>query len=82
MQRMFSDANVSNPADSRILRNYSLDDLDMESIAQYRQLFKLAKPDHPWSVLSDLSFLKDRCLSYRAWNERRRFYNGRSFDVW
>lgn len=46
------------PADSRILRNYSLDDLDMESIAQYRQLFKLAKPDHPWSVLSDFEFLK------------------------
>ena len=58
VQRMFSDANVSNPADSRILRNYSLDDLDMESIAQYRQLFKLAKPDHPWSVLSDFEFLK------------------------
>lgn len=53
VQRMFSDANVSNPADSRILRNYSLNDLDMESVAQYRQLFKLAKPDHPWSVLSD-----------------------------
>ncbi|RGL61371.1 AAA family ATPase [Segatella copri] len=58
VQRMFSDANVSNPADSRILRNYSLDDLDMESVAQYRQLFKLAKPDHPWSVLSDFEFLK------------------------
>ena len=54
VQRMFSDANVSNPADSRILRNYSLDDLDMESIAQYRQLFKLAKPDHPWSVFEFL----------------------------
>ena len=58
VQRMFSDANVSNPADSRILRNYSLDDLDMEAVAQYRQLFKLAKPDHPWSVLSDFEFLK------------------------
>lgn len=58
VQRMFSDANVSNPADSRILRNYSLNDLDMESVAQYRQLFKLAKPDHPWSVLSDFEFLK------------------------
>lgn len=54
VQRMFSDANVSNPADSRILRNYSLNDLDMESVAQYRQLFKLAKPDHPWFVFEFL----------------------------
>ena len=44
---MFADADVSRPADSRILKNYSMDDFDTESIAQYRQLFKLAKPSHP-----------------------------------
>lgn len=58
VQRMFADANISCPADSRILHNYSMEDLDIESIAQYRQLFKLAKPSHPWSVLSDFDFLK------------------------
>ncbi len=58
VQRMFADANISCSADSRILKNYSMDDFDMESIAQYRQLFKLAKPNHPWSILSDFEFLK------------------------
>ena len=58
VQRMFADADVSCPADSRILENYSMDDFDAESIAQYRQLFKLAKPNHPWSQLSDFEFLK------------------------
>ena len=58
VQRMFADADVSCPADSRILDNYSMDDFDAESIAQYRQLFKLAKPSHPWSQLSDFEFLK------------------------
>lgn len=58
VQRMFADADVSRPADSRILKNYSMDDFDTESIAQYRQLFKLAKPSHPWLQLSDFEFLK------------------------
>ena len=58
VQRMFADADVSCPADARILDNYSMDDFDAESIAQYRQLFKLAKPNHPWSQLSDFEFLK------------------------
>lgn len=58
VQRMFADADVSCPADGRILKNYSMDDFDKESIAQYRQLYKLAKPNHPWSQLSDFEFLK------------------------
>lgn len=39
VQRMFADANISNPADGRILRNYSMEDLDKETINQYRQLW-------------------------------------------
>lgn len=35
VQRMFADANDSRPADSRILSNYSMDDIDKESIQQY-----------------------------------------------
>ena len=65
VQRMFADANVSNPADSRILENYSMEDIDEESVAQYRQLFKLAKPNHPWLVLSDFDFLR-KLGAYRA----------------
>ena len=58
VQRMFSDANVSCPADCRILHNYSMDDIDLVSLKQYRQLFSLSKPDHPWLALDDLSLLK------------------------
>ena len=39
-------------------RNYSMEDLDKETINQYRQLFKIAKPSHPWTSLSDMDFLK------------------------
>lgn len=44
VQRMFADANDSTPADSRILTNYSLNDLDKDSLQQYRQLFVIARP--------------------------------------
>ncbi|MGM9692727.1 MAG: ATP-binding protein [Alloprevotella sp.] len=65
VQRMFSDANVSYSADSRILDNYSLDDIDLNSLAQYRRLFALSKPDHPWLALDDLDLLK-KLGGYRA----------------
>ena len=58
VQRMFADANVSNPADSRILRNYTIDDLDMESLQQYRQLFATARPNHPWLGFDDKKLLE------------------------
>ena len=58
VQRMFSDANVSTPADSRILNNYTIDDIDLDSLKQYRQLFALSKPDHPWLSLDDMELLK------------------------
>lgn len=58
VQRMFADANDSTPADSRILTNYSLDDLDKDSLKQYRQLFSLARPNHPWLGLDDITLLE------------------------
>lgn len=58
IQRMFADANDSRPADSRILSNYSLDDIDKESIQQYRQLFATARPNHPWLVMDDMTLLE------------------------
>ena len=54
VQRMFADADTSCPVDSRILTNYTMDDIDVASVQQYRQLFAIAKPDHPW--LSDNDF--------------------------
>lgn len=53
VQRMFADANDSTPADSRILPNYSLNDLDRESLQQYRQLFALARPSLPMVSMLD-----------------------------
>nr|WP_297975699.1 RNA-binding domain-containing protein [uncultured Bacteroides sp.] len=58
VQRMFADADTSRPSDSRILRNYSMDDIDKESVQQYRRLFALAKPDHPWLVESDFDLIR------------------------
>ena len=58
VQRMYADANVSSPADSRILQNYSLDDFDRESLQQYRQLFAIASPNHPWLGLDDIKLLE------------------------
>lgn len=55
---MFADANIANPVDGRILQHYTVADLDMTSIAQYRQLFKLANPDHVWNVLEVEQFLR------------------------
>ncbi len=58
VQRMFADANDSTPADSRILKNYSLNDFDMESIQQYRQIFAIARPNHPWLGLDNQKLLE------------------------
>lgn len=59
VQRMFADANDSIPADSRILENYTIDDIDANSLAQYRRLFNVSKPEHPWLALDDLELLKN-----------------------
>lgn len=53
VRRMFADADITRPADGRILKNYSWDDIDMPSFEQYRRLFTAAKPNHPWHSLND-----------------------------
>lgn len=55
---MFADADLTRTTDKRILKGYSIDDIDKESLRQYRQLFNIAKPDHVWSTLSDMDFLR------------------------
>ena len=54
---MFSDANLTNPVDGRILKNYSKADLDADSIRQYRRKFEQWNPDHVWNTLPDDEFL-------------------------
>ena len=58
VQRMFADADLTRTTDKRILNGFTIDDIDKESLRQYRQLFNIAKPDHVWSTLDDFSFLR------------------------
>ncbi len=45
------------PADSRILEHFSIDDIDPTSLQQYRQRFSARAPDHPWLSLDHRGFL-------------------------
>lgn len=58
VSRMFADADEQHPSDCRILKNYTIDDIDMETVQAYRQKFSISSPDHPWLTLSVLDLLK------------------------
>ena len=65
VRRMFADASISTQSrDSRILQGYSMDDIDMESLNQYRMLFSAIRPGHAWLQLPLTEFLK-RLGGYR-----------------
>ena len=55
---MFADANLASPVDGRILNNFSKEDLDADSIKQYRRRFEQWNPDHVWNVLPEDKFLE------------------------
>jgi len=44
-------------ADSHILEDFDLDDLDEASVGEYRDSFAAAKPKHPWLLLDDEALL-------------------------
>lgn len=54
--RMLSDQ-AEEPADSRILEGFSLEDLDLPSLHQYRQRLASHKPTHPWLSEDDKGLL-------------------------
>ena len=58
VRRMFADADITRPADGRILKNYSWDDIDLPSFEQYRRLFATARPSHPWHSLSNEDLMR------------------------
>ena len=58
VRRMFADADESHPIDGRILKNYTMEDIDRDALNRYRQLFKLSSPDHPWLALEDVELLR------------------------
>lgn len=57
VKRMIADSDENHPRDSRILHNYTMEDIDKETLRQYRQLFANLKPSHPWLSLNDVEFL-------------------------
>jgi len=54
--RMLSDR-AEEPADSRILEGFRMEDLDLPSLHQYRQRLASHKPTHPWLSEDDLGLL-------------------------
>jgi ATP-dependent DNA helicase RecG len=54
--RMLADQ-AEEPADSRILEHFNLEDLDDNSLKQYRQRFGSRTPDHPWLSEDNQSLL-------------------------
>ncbi|WP_022949786.1 RNA-binding domain-containing protein [Methylohalobius crimeensis] len=54
--RMLSDQ-AEEPADSRILEGFEMEDLDLPSLHQYRQRLASHKPTHPWLSEDDVNLL-------------------------
>lgn len=55
--RMLADQSEQ-PADSAILENFSIDDLDETSLGQYRNRFRSRAPGHPWLAEDDRGLLE------------------------
>lgn len=43
--------------DSKVLANYTIEDIDMATLRAYRQRFLLRHENHPWNELDDMQFL-------------------------
>lgn len=68
VQRMFADRLEQEPADSRILQHFSLDDLDTESLNQFRNRVASRASDHPWLAEDTVGLLK----KLGGWRKDRR----------
>lgn len=58
---------VEDERDARILPNFSIDDIDPESLRIYRQMLRDEKPFHPYLEQDDFHFLE----SLRGWRRDR-----------
>jgi len=56
VSRMLSDR-AEEPPDRRILEKFTMDDLDIPSLQQYRNRFASHKPTHPWLSEDDQTLL-------------------------
>lgn len=57
VRRMFSDAS-ERPPDSEILKYFNINDLDTDSLAAFRNLFRTNLPGHPFLVGDDKEMLR------------------------
>jgi ATP-dependent DNA helicase RecG len=58
VKRMIAEAS-DEPRDNKLLSHFTLDDLEKESLAAYRNAFKSTSPTHPWIGLDDKEFLRN-----------------------
>ena len=64
VRRMMADADLSRPADGRIQKGFTWEDIDLPSFEQYRRLFATVRPDHPW-IIEDNEGLMRKLGAYR-----------------
>lgn len=57
VKRMLAEQ-VEDSRDDRILRNYGIEDLNLETFRAYRQVFANRDPGHPWNAHNDHEFLR------------------------
>ena len=59
IRRMYADADIEHPRDGRILPGFSIEeDIDNETLQQYKRMMSIHYPSHTWLSLSDKEFLK------------------------
>ena len=57
VRAMIRDQNP-NGNDSSIMEHYTMDDIDVSTLTAYRQMFKVANPEHVWNGYEDKEFLR------------------------
>ena len=75
-------------ADSRILRGYSIGDIDMQTLQQYRRAYDIKHENHPWTEVDDKQFLenigayrKDRATSTEGFTVAGMLMFGKSNSI-
>ena len=58
VKAMIRDAN-ENGNDGALVEHYNMDDVDIESLRQYRTEFRILNGDHVWNEIDDKLFLKE-----------------------
>ena len=81
VRQMFSDANhLRSSADARILRNYTMDDIDMATLRNYRQVYDSRHEGHPWSEVDDKTFLENIGAFVKTGSPRKKVSPLRAFS--